>query len=82
MADVILDPERWESVEAGDNAVIDCWLVGEGEFVHAGQPLAQATLVRENITVAAPHSGVLEQIVVPSGERFGRGDVLARLINV
>ena len=82
MGDVILDPERWESLEAGDDALIECWLVAEGEPVHAGQVLARATLVHENVAVEAPHDGVLEEIVVAAGERFGRGDVLARVINV
>lgn len=82
MSNVIFDPERWESVEAGDEALIERWLVAEGDFVHAGQPLAQAMLVHENVAVEAAHDGVLEQIVVAAGEHFGRGDVLARLIDV
>ena len=80
MTDVILDPERWESVEAGDEALLAAWLVAEGDIVHAGQALAQAELVHQRIAVEAPHDGVLEQIVVASGERFAPGDVLARLI--
>ena len=27
MSNVIFDPERWESVEAGDEALIERWLV-------------------------------------------------------
>lgn len=82
MSNVIFDPERWESAEAGDDALIERWLVTEGDYVHAGQALAQATLVHENVAVEAPHAGVLEQIVVAAGEHFGRGAVLARLIDV
>jgi pyruvate/2-oxoglutarate dehydrogenase complex dihydrolipoamide acyltransferase (E2) component len=82
MSNVIFDPERWESVEAGHEALIERWLVTEGDYVHAGQALAQAMLVHENVAVEAPHDGVLEQIVVAAGEHFGRGDVLARLIDV
>jgi hypothetical protein len=47
MSNVIFDPERWESVEAGDEALIECWLVSEGDHVHAHQALAKATLVHE-----------------------------------
>ena len=82
MVDVILDPERWESVEAGDEALIERWLAAEGDHVHARQVLAKATLVHERVDVEAPHAGVLEQIVVAAGERFARGDVLARVINL
>jgi pyruvate/2-oxoglutarate dehydrogenase complex dihydrolipoamide acyltransferase (E2) component len=82
MSNVIFDPERWESVEAGSEAVIDRWLVTEGDYVLAEQPLALATLVHQDVTVEAPRDGVLEQIVLAAGERFGRGTVLARLIDV
>ena len=82
MGNVILDPERWESVEAGDDALIERWLVAEGDPVKTGQVLAWATLVHENVAIETLHGGVLEQIVVAAGERFGRGDVLARVINV
>ena len=82
MSKVIFDPERWESVEAGDEALIERWLVTEGDYVHAGQVLARATLVHEDVAIEAPHDGVLEQVVVAAGEHFGRGDVLARLIDV
>lgn len=80
MTDVVLYPERWESVEAGDQAVLDGWLVAEGERVRAGQVLARASLVQQRVDVEAPHDGVLEEIVVAGGERFAPGDVLARLI--
>lgn len=82
MTEVMLDPERWEAVEAGNDALLERWLAAEGDHVHAGQLLAQATLVHERVDVPAPHDGVLEQIVVGAGERFGLGDVLARLITI
>ena len=82
MSDVILDPERWESMEAGDDAWVERWLVAEGELVRSSQVLAKATLVHEDVDILAPHEGVLEQIVVVAGERFSRGAVLARVINI
>ena len=80
MADVILDPQRWESVEAGDGARLGSWLVAEGDRVRAGQVLARALLVHQAVDVEAPHAGVVEEIVVAAGERFGPGHVLARLV--
>ena len=82
MADVILDPLRWESLEAGDQGFIDHWLIAEGDLVKAGQVLAKASLVHETVDVEAPHAGVVEQIAVSAGERFGPGYILARLINL
>jgi pyruvate dehydrogenase E2 component (dihydrolipoamide acetyltransferase) len=80
MTAVLLDPERWEAVEAGDAAWLDRWRVAEGDHVRAGQVLADATLVQQRVEVPAPHDGIVEQIVVAAGERFGLGDVLAHLI--
>lgn len=80
MTDIILDPLRWESLEAGDTAAVLAWLVAEGDHVQAGQPLARVSLVGETVEVTAPHAGVLEDILVPGGERFGPGHVLARLV--
>jgi biotin carboxyl carrier protein len=81
MFDVRLDPLRWESVKAGDEALLENWLVDEGDHVDAGQVLARATLVHENIDVEAPHAGIVEQIAVAAGERFAPGYILARLID-
>jgi pyruvate/2-oxoglutarate dehydrogenase complex dihydrolipoamide acyltransferase (E2) component len=37
--------------------------------------------VHAHVDVPAPHDGVLEDIVVPVGQTFTRGTVLARLID-
>lgn len=80
MADIVLDPALWESVEAGAEAFVEEWLVAEGDHVHPGQTLARAKLVHTAVDVPALHGGVLEEIVVPMGEKFARGAVLARLV--
>ena len=80
MKAIILDPALHESLEAGVDATLDEWLVAEGDFVHAGQTLAHANLVHTRLDVPAPHGGVIEEIIVPAGEPFTRGALLARLI--
>jgi pyruvate dehydrogenase E2 component (dihydrolipoamide acetyltransferase) len=80
MTDIVLDPGLWESAEAGAEAFIEEWLVAEGDHVHAGQKMAHASLVHMRIDVPTLHAGVLEEVVVPVGEKFGRGAVLARLV--
>ena len=82
MTDIVLDPALWESVEAGAEAVVAQWLVAEGDHVHAGQTLARASLIHQSVDVAAVHAGLLEEILVPAGEKFARGTVLARVVNV
>ena len=80
MKDVVLDPGLWESIEAGTEALLDQWLVAEGDHVAAGQPIARAVLVKSSIDVPAPAAGTVEQLLVPAGQTFGRGAVLARII--
>ena len=80
MSSIVLDPELWESVEAGTEAYIEQWLVSEGDHVHAGQVLARAKLLHTLVDVPTAHAGVLEEIVVPAGEKFAPGTVLGRVI--
>ena len=79
---VVLDPRLWESMEAGDQARLERWVVSEGEHVNAGQLLAQARLLHQTLDITAPHAGVVEQIVVGHGEPIGHGAVLARLVPI
>jgi pyruvate/2-oxoglutarate dehydrogenase complex dihydrolipoamide acyltransferase (E2) component len=81
MSDIVLDPALWESLEAGAEAFIEEWLATEGDHVHAGQALAHASLLHTTVDVSASHAGMLEEILVPVGEKFSRGAVLARLIS-
>jgi pyruvate dehydrogenase E2 component (dihydrolipoamide acetyltransferase) len=80
VSDVILDPLSCESIQGGEDAVLDGWLVCEGDHVRAGQVLARATLLHQPVELHAPHDGVIEQIVVGAGERFVPGHVLARVV--
>ena len=81
MKDIVLDPLLWESVEAGTEALLDQWLVAEGDHVVAGQPLARAVLVKSSIEVPSPAAGVVEQVLVPAGQTFARAAVLGRIID-
>lgn len=80
MTDIVLDPLRSEAIEAGDAAVLAGWRVSEGDHVQMGQTLAQVRILGEVIDISAPHAGLVEQILVPAGERLAPGHVLARLI--
>lgn len=80
MTDVVLDPTLFEALEAGSQAFVEAWVVAEGDHVHAGQTLARAHLAHGVVDVTAGHAGIVEEILVPTGERFTPGDVLARVV--
>ena len=40
MIEISLSDEAWKDVEAGVEALVDQWLVAEGDAVRAGQPTA------------------------------------------
>ena len=79
MVDVVLDPQRWETAGCSEDALLESWLVDEGDRVNAGQVLCKAMLVKQGLEVAAPHAGIVEQIAVSAGEHFGPGYILVRL---
>jgi biotin carboxyl carrier protein len=79
MIDVKLDPLRWAFAPDGDEALLQDWLVQEGDRVAAGQVLAHASLRQQAIEVAAPGAGVVEEIEVAAGEHFGPDYILVRL---
>lgn len=80
MTDVVLDPLLSEAIEAGDHALLAGWCVSEGDHVRMGQALAQVRILGESIDIPAPHAGMVEEILVPAGERIAPGKTLARLV--
>lgn len=79
MTDVVLDPAAWKDVEAGTEALLDQWLVREGDVVRAGQPLARVVLVKATLDVVAPVDGRVAAILVEASQTFPAGQPLARL---
>jgi pyruvate dehydrogenase E2 component (dihydrolipoamide acetyltransferase) len=71
--------EAWEGVEEGTEALLEGWLVREGDVVAAGQPVATAVLVKTNYEIAAPTGGRIAKILVATQETFGRDQDLALL---
>jgi pyruvate/2-oxoglutarate dehydrogenase complex dihydrolipoamide acyltransferase (E2) component len=76
---VVLDDAAWKDVEPGTEALVDQWLVKPGDSVAAGQAVVRVVLVKATLEVAAPAAGVVEKILVPAEQTFGRGAVLATL---
>lgn len=79
MTEVTLADSYWQDVEPGTEALVDQWLVREGDRVSAGQPVAKVMLVKTALEVTAPASGIIERILVPAEQTFARGRPLATL---
>jgi pyruvate/2-oxoglutarate dehydrogenase complex dihydrolipoamide acyltransferase (E2) component len=79
MSDVTLNDEAWHGVDASVEALVDKWLVKEGDTVQAGQPLANVVLVKSNLEITAPAAGRISKILVPAGGTFARGKPIATL---
>jgi 2-oxoglutarate dehydrogenase E2 component (dihydrolipoamide succinyltransferase) len=69
-------PELSESVQSG--SLLD-WRKQTGDFVQRDEPLTDLETDKVILEVAAPVSGVLAEICLPSGSEVKAGDVLARI---
>jgi pyruvate/2-oxoglutarate dehydrogenase complex dihydrolipoamide acyltransferase (E2) component len=66
-------------VDEGVEGLLEAWLVDENDRVAAGQPVADAVVIKTSFQVLAPAAGTIDEIVVPKGDTFAAGAVLARL---
>jgi len=79
LTDVVLPAAAWQDVEPGTEALLDKWLVQEGDRVKAGQTMALVVLVKTSFDIVAPIDAVVERILVPQEGTFKPGQPLARL---
>lgn len=79
MIELTLGVDAWRDVEPGVEALVDEWLVAEGDAVRAGQVLANVVLVKTNQEIVSPADGRIEKIVVPANETFAQGKPIALL---
>ena len=79
MIEITLAADAWTDIDPGTEALVDKWLVGEGDSVRAGQPIANVVIVKTNQEIVAPADGRIEKILVKSEETFARGKPIALL---
>ncbi len=72
-----LPDDAWGSVEG--EALVDKWLVAEGDQVRAGDPLLTVVLVKTNVEIPSPVDGTLSKILVAAEGTFKRGQDLGML---
>jgi pyruvate/2-oxoglutarate dehydrogenase complex dihydrolipoamide acyltransferase (E2) component len=77
--EITLAADAWTDIDPGTEALLDKWLVGEGDTVRAGQPIANVVLIKTNQEITAPADGRIEKILVKSEETFAQGKPIALL---
>jgi pyruvate/2-oxoglutarate dehydrogenase complex dihydrolipoamide acyltransferase (E2) component len=79
MIEITLAADAWKDIDPGTEALVDKWLVVEGDTVRAGQPIANVVIVKTNQEIVAPADGRIEKILVKSEETFAKGMPIALL---
>jgi len=79
MIEITLAADAWKDIDPGTEALVDKWLVGEGDTVRAGQPIVNVVIVKANQEIVAPVNGRIEKILVKSEETFAQGKPIALL---
>lgn len=77
MVEITAPAEPFQEAGADAEGLLDAWLVAERDTVTDGQPIADAIVVKAAFQVTAPCAGTVTRIVVPAGDTFAAGAVLA-----
>ncbi len=77
MVEITAPAELFEEAGAGAEGLLDAWLVSEHDRVTAGQPVADAIVVKSSFQIPAPCDGTIARILVGVGDTFAAGAVLA-----
>jgi pyruvate dehydrogenase E2 component (dihydrolipoamide acetyltransferase) len=75
--EIKLDAAAWDGAQDDAQALLEKWLVAENEQVKKGQALVTVVLVKATIDIEAPADGHIGKILIPQGESFPIGTVLA-----
>ena len=81
MIEIKLDAAAWDGAQDDAQALLEKWLVAENEHVKKGQALVTVVMVKATIDIEAPSDGYIEKILIPQGDSFAIGTVLANFTN-
>jgi pyruvate dehydrogenase E2 component (dihydrolipoamide acetyltransferase) len=79
--EIKLDAAAWDGAQDNTQALLEKWLVTENEKVKKGQVLVTVVMVKATIDIEAPADGYIEKIMIPKGESFALGAILATFEN-
>ncbi len=77
MIEIAAPAEPFQDAGEGVEGLLEAWLVEEKDRVAAGQPVADAIVVKTSFQISAPCDGTVAEIVVRQGDTFAPGAVLA-----
>ena len=81
MIEIKLDAAAWDGAQDNTQALLEKWLVTENEKVKKGQVLVTVVMVKATIDIEAPADGYIKKIMIPKGESFALGAILATFEN-
>jgi pyruvate/2-oxoglutarate dehydrogenase complex dihydrolipoamide acyltransferase (E2) component len=79
--EIKLDAAAWDGAQDNTQALLEKWLVTENEQVKKGQVLVTVVMVKATIDIEAPAGGHIGKILIPNGESFALGAILATFEN-
>ena len=81
MIEIKLDAAAWDGAQDNAQALLEKWLVAENSQVKKGEALVTVVMVKATIDIEAPTDGYIIKILIPNGESFALGSILATFEN-
>ena len=81
MIEIKLDAAAWDGAQDNAQALLEKWLVAENIQVKKGEALVTVVMVKATIDIEAPTDGYIIRILIPNGESFALGSILATFEN-
>src|SRR5689334_13638096 len=75
LTDILLPADQTE----GTTNTVGKWFKAAGDPVVANEPLLEITTDKVTVEIAAPHDGVLVEILIPEGETVEQGQPIGRV---
>ena len=82
MIEIKLDAAAWDGAQDNAQALLEKWLVAENIQVKKGEALVTVVMVKATIDIEAPTDGYIIRILIPNGESFALGSILATFENL
>ena len=81
MIEIKLDAAAWDGAQDNAQALLEKWLIAENIQVKKGEALVTVVMVKATIDIEAPTDGYIIRILIPNGESFALGSILATFEN-
>jgi pyruvate dehydrogenase E2 component (dihydrolipoamide acetyltransferase) len=79
--EIKLDAAAWDGAQDNAQALLEKWLITENIQVKKGEALVTVVMVKATIDIEAPTDGYIIRILIPNGESFALGSILATFEN-